>query len=152
MAVNKPKALHLLSTAFTEIPFNHMLGLKLDHLGENHVIMNFSMKNDLIGNFMHGILHGGVISSVLDMAGGMLVMATTIEKHPDASLEELGELVTKCRTVDLHVSYLNPGKGERFYAKSWLVKRGNTVSFTRMELLNQEDALIATATGTYMLR
>lgn len=59
-----------LAKKFTDIPFNRMLGLHLDHVTPEHVILNFSMKNDLIGNFLYGILHGGVISSVLDMAGG----------------------------------------------------------------------------------
>jgi uncharacterized protein (TIGR00369 family) len=138
-----------LSAIFTTIPFNQLLGLRLDHLDDQHAIMSFNMKNELVGNFMHGILHGGVISSVLDMVGGILVMAVLIHKNPEASLEEMGLILGKCSTIDLHVSYLRPGLGEMFTAKAWLQKSGHSIAFTRMELFNDKENVIATASGTY---
>lgn|SRR3990167_465812 len=141
-----------LSRAFTDIPFNQMLGLHLDHLEKDHVTMSFDMKKELIGNFLQGILHGGVISSVLDMAGGMVVMASIIDQYPNASIEALANTVAKCSTIDLQISYLRPGKGHIFIAKASLIKAGKSISFTRMELLNQEDDLIAIAHGTYKIK
>lgn len=141
--------LQQLSSAFIDIPFNRMLGLRLDQLDKDHVTMSFNMKEELIGNFLQGILHGGVISSVLDMAGGMAVMASAIHKNSHRSLQELVDILGKCSTIDLQVSYLRPGKGNVFIAKSWLTKGGNKISFTRMELYNQDDTLIATGNGTY---
>ncbi len=144
--------LRQLSSAFTAIPFNRMLGLKLDHLDHTHVIMNFNMKEELVGNFLQGILHGGVISSVLDMAGGMVVMAAAIYKNADKSVEELVDIIGKTSTVDLQISYLRPGLGELFIAKAWLIKSGKKISFSRMELSNQDDTLIAAGNGTYLLK
>lgn len=144
--------LQQLSSAFTTIPFNRMLGLELDHIDAQHVIMNFKMKEDLIGNYLHHILHGGVISSVLDMAGGMVVMAGGIEKNIEKPMDELIAVIGKTSTIDLQVSYLNPGHGEMFIAKAWLVKSGNKISFARMELSNQDEKLIASGNGTYLLR
>lgn len=146
------KPLQELIKAFTGIPFSQMLGLELDALDKNHVVMRFEMKPALIGNFLQGILHGGVISSVLDMAGGMIVMAAALEKHPGSTVAELVEIVGKCSTIDLQVSYLRPGRGEHFYAKAWLIKSGNKISFTRMELLNQDNTVIATGSGTYLVK
>src|SRR3989338_800900 len=94
------KLLQQLSAGFTAIPFNQMLGLHLDQLTADHVAMSFKMKNDLVGNFFYGILHGGVISSVLDMAGGMVVMASSVAKHPKQTESELAEIVGKCNTID----------------------------------------------------
>ena len=141
-----------LSDTFTEIPFNKMLGLKLDQLGPDFVTMNFHMKEEFIGNFLHGILHGGVISSVLDMAAGMAVMSAAIHKNTNRSVDELMGLLSKTSTVDLQVSFINPGKGELFIAKAWLTKSGKKLSFARMELSNQEGTLIATGSATYLLR
>lgn len=152
MNTHEERILQALATAFTTIPFNQLLGLHLDHLDLNHVTMTFNMKDELIGNFLHGILHGGVISSVLDMAGGMIVMATAIHKHPDAPIDELADIAGKCSTIDLQISYLRPGKGKQFTAKAYLIKSGKHVSFTRMELLNEEESVIATGNGTYLLR
>ncbi|OGT41072.1 MAG: hypothetical protein A3F13_07390 [Gammaproteobacteria bacterium RIFCSPHIGHO2_12_FULL_40_19] len=143
------KLLQQLSAGFTAIPFNQMLGLHLDQLTADHVAMSFKMKNDLVGNFFYGILHGGVISSVLDMAGGMVVMASSIQKNPTASVEELSEILSKCSTIDLQINYLRPGKGELFITRANLMKSGNKISFTRMELYNQDNILIAMGSGTY---
>ncbi len=130
--------LHSLIAAFNDIPFNNMLGLQLEHVDLDHVVMNFSMKNELIGNFLHGILHGGVISSVLDMAGGMVVMATALHKHPNATIEELADILGKCSTIDLQISYLRPGKANHSLLKPGQLKSGNKISFTRMELYNEQ--------------
>lgn len=144
--------LQKLAQAFSDIPFNRMLGLRLNYLSHAEAVMSFSMKNDLIGNFMYGILHGGVISSVLDMAGGMTVMASAIHKHAHATPEEITAIISRCSTIDLQISYLRPGKGELFTAKANLVKSGKTICFARMELINQDDLLIASGSGTYLLK
>lgn len=143
--------LQQLSVAFTTIPFNQMLGLKIDYIEDTKVAMSFNMKNDLIGNYLQGILHGGVISSVLDMAGGILAMATSARKHEDAGVEKMTESVGKCSTIDLQVSFIRPGKGDLFVAKAILLKSGNKIAFTRMDLFNQDELLIATGSGTYAL-
>jgi uncharacterized protein (TIGR00369 family) len=144
--------LQQLTQAFSTIPFNRMLGLKLDQVDESHVTLNFAMKGELVGNFLQGILHGGVISSVLDMAGGMMVMSTAIYKNADKPRESLLEVIAKTSTVDLQISYLRPGRGQLFTAKAWLIKSGKKISFARMELSNEEDTLLATGTGTYLCK
>jgi uncharacterized protein (TIGR00369 family) len=141
-----------LTRAYTKIPFNQMLGLTIDHIDPQYITVHFNMKNELVGNFIYGILHGGVISSVLDMAGGIAVMSSGINKHPDYTTEQLIDVIGKCTTVDLHVSFLSPGKGDSFKAKAWIVKSGHQISFTQMELRNQEETLVATAMGTYLMR
>lgn len=135
--------------AFMEIPFNRMLGLRLTQVKADSVTVSFQIKEELIGNFLHGILHGGVISSVMDSAAGMTVMADILHKHPNSSVEDLVRIVGKCSTIDLQISFLRPGKGQIFTATSWLVKGGNKISFTRMELHNQDGTLIATGSATY---
>jgi uncharacterized protein (TIGR00369 family) len=147
---NHPAVQHL-SRVFTAIPFNDMLGLKLDHIDSEHVVMSFKMKKELIGNFLHNILHGGVISSALDMAGGIVVMAGAVSRNPHADMPALIEILGKCSTIDLQISYLRPGRGEKFVAKAWLIKSGKNISFARMELYNEENILIATGSATYML-
>lgn len=149
--MNEAEIIAKLFPVFSAIPFHHTLGLKLEHIEPQHVVITFTMKNELIGNFLHGILHGGVISSVLDTAGGIAVMASAISKHPDRSLEELADVIGKCSTIDLHVNFLNPGHGKTFLTKAWVVKGGKKISFARMELSNEENKLIATATGTYLI-
>lgn len=135
----------------TEIPFNRTIGLKLGEVESDHITMHFTNSDALIGNYLHGILHGGVISSVLDMAGGAAVMAAIALKHPDHSLEQLAVMLGKSSTVNLHIDFLRPGKGEHFTAKAFVLRSGSKISVTRMELLNDQSVLIATGAGTYLI-
>jgi uncharacterized protein (TIGR00369 family) len=137
--------------ALINLPFNKLLGLRLEEISSNEVSLHFPMQPQLIGNYLQGILHGGVISSVLDMTGGMVIMAHALSKHIDASLEELMLLIGSCSTVSLQINYLRPGKGNAFIAKGCIVKSGKKISFANMELYNQEQTLIASGTGTYLI-
>ena len=134
-----------------QIPFNRILGLKLKSIESDHIIVSFEMKNELVGNFLHGILHGGVISSVIDMAGGIVAMAAVIQKKSDHTIEQLAKTLGKASTISLHVDYLQPGKGEHFTAKAWALHQGNKIIFTRVEMYNQDTSLIAAGTATYLV-
>lgn len=144
-------ALQELTEIFTAIPFNRMLGLKLEEVMPNYITMSFTMKKELIGNFLHGILHGGVISSVIDMAGGVAVMMAAIQKHQNKSIDELKDILGKSSTIDLSVNFIRPGKGEQFLAKAYALHSGKRISFSRIELYNQEQSLIATGSATYLI-
>jgi acyl-coenzyme A thioesterase PaaI-like protein len=54
-----------------KLPFNRLLGLQVDFLDTNSAGFKFRRKDELVGNYVHGILHGGVISAVLDATDGM---------------------------------------------------------------------------------
>lgn len=145
------KALQQFTHVFLEIPFNRMLGLQLENYESGEITVRFTMKEELIGNYLHGILHGGVISSVLDMAGGVAAMVAVIQKTSITDVTELASIIGKSSTIDLHVNYIRPGKGEQFVAKARVMHSGRKISFAQMELYNNQSTLIATGTGTYLI-
>lgn len=147
----QPEVLQELTQIFSEIPFNSMLGLNVDAIDEDKIIMSFHMKPELIGNFLHGILHGGVISSVIDMAGGVAAIASAVRKQEYKSMDEMKKILGKASTVNLHINYIYPGKGKHFSATASVLRSGNKVCFTRTELRNEDNQLIATGAGTYLL-
>lgn len=63
-----------------EIPFNRVIGLKVDSMDLDGVRLKVDMKDGLIGNSVKQILHGGVISSVLDVAGGITAAMGVLKK------------------------------------------------------------------------
>lgn len=140
-----------LGSIFTEIPFNRMLGLKVDSIQDDQVIMSFAMKKELIGNFLHGILHGGVISSVIDMAGGVAAISTAVKKHSDKSMDQIKSILSKSSTINLHINYIHPGKGKHFTATCRILRSGNKICFTETHLHNEENTLIASGSGTYKI-
>ena len=53
--------------AFDErIPFNRVLGMRITSIEEGRPTIRFEMRDELVGNYLRGNLHGGVISGVMD--------------------------------------------------------------------------------------
>ena len=105
----------------------------------------------MIGKYIQGTLHGGVISSVLDVTGGAIVTVGVLKQMAGQSAEAIEEKVYKIGTVDLRIDYLRPGRGEYFESTGSILRIGNKVVVTRSSLQNDNGILIAVGTGTYML-
>lgn len=134
-----------------KIPFNKVLGLQIELSGTDNIGIRINMKDELIGNYAKGFLHGGVISSVLDVAGGIIATLGALEKLEDASIEQFLDRITKVGTIDLRIDYLRPGRGEYFLATGSVLRTGKRVAVTRMEFRNEKGLLIAVGTGTYIV-
>jgi uncharacterized protein (TIGR00369 family) len=146
------KLLQLLKEITEEkIPFNKLIGMKIETLDLDKIGIRFEMRPELVGNFTRGNLHGGVISSVLDVTGGMVAWTGIMKKMEGQSFDEISERFNKIGTIDIRVDYLRPGLGEYFIATGSTLRTGNKVSVTRMELLNDKGILIAVGTGTYVV-
>jgi uncharacterized protein (TIGR00369 family) len=129
------------------IPFNRLLGLQLGVLDRHRTTVTFKMRDDLVGNFARGSLHGGVISATLDVAGGMSAITAAVGTDPSTMAERFAHL----GTIDLRVDYLRPGVGRVFEASAFTLRAGNKVAVTRMELRSDSGELIAVGTGTYLI-
>ena len=141
-----------LTEIFNEkIPFNRLLQLKVDTLSGSDVRMGFDMREELVGNFMRGNLHGGVISSVLDVIGGLVAFLSMVDNNPGTTLEEKINLFKRLGTIDLRIDYLRPGMGQSFVVSGYVLRAGKKVTVTRMELHNDKKVLIAVGTGAYIV-
>jgi len=135
---------------FTRIPFNQFLDIEIDELSLERVTMHLPMKPELIGNYVQGILHGGVIATLLDVTGGAMALIGAMDRHQHLSTHERMSKLAKLGTIDLRVDYLRPGRGQRFTACASLLRSGNKVAVVRSELFNEEGLLVAVGTGTYL--
>jgi uncharacterized protein (TIGR00369 family) len=148
MTQKKSKELHALMKRVMEeyIAFNKHLGLKVESFDPAAPKLRFEMRPELVGNPSRQILHGGVISATLDVAGGfaiMLSLAAEREVTP-TSFPNMG-------TIDLRVDYLRPGRGKFFVATARIVRKGNRIAVTHMELHNDQGELIATGGAAYVI-
>lgn len=135
-----------------QIPFNKVLGLRPTKLSQDYCEFKMQMKDDLIGNFLQGILHGGAISTALDVTGGAMAMIAAWQrlKEHKVPTSERPKTLSKLGTIDMRVDFLQPGKGNEFTISSTLLRIGNKVAVTRMELKNENGELISVGTGTYL--
>ena len=131
------------------IPFNRVLGVEVVSLHHDSTEVGFAMRPELVGNFNRGMLHGGVISAVHDLTGGMVAFLGMQQKLKDKPLAERIERFDRIGTIDLRVDYLRPGIGERFICKGRPLRTGNKVAVAHMELFNDDGELISVATAAY---
>ena len=152
MPSDRPGIYALAEEIFAErIPFNRVIGLHVESIEAERASMRFMMRDDLVGNYERGILHGGVIATVLDVTGGLVAFVSVIKRLGDTPMEEAMERFSRMGTIDMRVDYLRPGAGEYFISSAILLRSGNRIAVTRSELHNDEGELIASGTGTYIV-
>lgn len=134
-----------------KLPFNRVLGIEVLSLEGGTPQLGIKMRDALVGNYMRGSLHGGVISAVIDVTGGLAAFLSLQQKIGDEPLELKIERFGKLGTIDLRIDYLRPGLGRRFISIGHVLRTGNKVAVTRIELKNDAEQLIAVGTGAYVI-
>ena len=144
----KTKALQALMRKVMEehIAFNKHLGLKVESFDMDAPKLRFDMRPELVGNPARQILHGGVISATLDVAGGLAIMLQLADE-----MDGTPETFPNMGTIDLRVDYLRPGRGKYFVATARIVRKGKRIAVTHMELHNDAGELIATGSAAYVV-
>jgi uncharacterized protein (TIGR00369 family) len=133
------------------IAFNALLGARVEALVPGDVRLRLDMRPDLVGHYLYGRLHGGVVSSVLDAVGGLALMVAIAERHPADNALQVLQRFAKMGTIDLRVDFLRPGLGRHFVGHGEVTRLGGRVGSTQMRLLNDEGTLIATAAAAYVV-
>jgi uncharacterized protein (TIGR00369 family) len=88
----------------------------------------------------HGYVHGGVISTLMDIVGG----------HAAQTLMGAGDSVL---TVEFKINMLAPGEGDFLRAEGHVIRPGKRITVCRMDLFAVKDGretLICIGQGTYI--
>ena len=134
-----------------KLRFNELLGFQVESLDPAGPRIGFAMREALIGHYLHGRLHGGVIASVLDTVGGLAVTVAVAEKFCDENTEQVAHRFGRIGTIDLRTDFLQQGIGKHFTATGRVVRLGGRIASTQMELINDAGELIATGCGAYVV-
>jgi uncharacterized protein (TIGR00369 family) len=88
------------------------------------------------------VVHGGVISSLIDSAAGAAARSTRtaegIRARPHAA-------------SDLHVSYLAAATGSELIAEARVIRSGRTAIFTEVEVRDDAGKLVAKGMVTFVI-
>ena len=131
------------------IPFNKSLDIKVSDLESGNPKLYVDMQEQFVGNFVRGNLHGGVIATLLDVIGGMIAFVDVVNRKNFKTCDEKIKQFSRMGTINIRIDYLRPGHGSQFTASGYVLRTGNNVAVTRMDLHNEENLLIAAGTGTY---
>jgi uncharacterized protein (TIGR00369 family) len=125
-----------------EIPFNQHLGMVLTELGPGRAVMELPYKPELVGDAGRPALHGGVLSSLMDAAGGAAAFSRV--KVPADTLS----------TIDLRVDYLRPAELRTVIAEATVMRMGNRVACVDIRCTHEGDPdhLIATGKAVYSVK
>ncbi len=104
------------------IPFNGVLGLKVESIARGYTVLRIPWRDDLVGDPGRQAVHGGVTSMLVDTTGGAACF-TALERPED-----------RVSTVDLRVDYLRPGLGGDLVCEAEVVRVGNRVAVARSEV------------------
>lgn len=111
-------------------PYYSTLGLKVRVQGQKSMVI--LPASDKILN-SQGAVHGGAIAALLDVALSQAVRA-------------LGPPGVRVVTIDLHVTFLRPGRG-RLDAHGKVLRAGKTVALAEALVTDSDGTEVAKATG-----
>lgn len=121
-------------------PHGNFLGLEILDLERGRGRMRIPYHPDLAGNADSGVLHGGVITTVLDATCGLSVISALARP-------------TAIATLDLRIDYLKPATpGQPVTAAGHCYKVTRNVCFVRAQAYHLDpDDPIAHCAATFMI-
>ncbi|MBK8255303.1 MAG: thioesterase family protein [Polyangiaceae bacterium] len=124
------------------IPFNKFLGIIVERMERGNVRLALPFRDELIGDPLKRAIHGGVLSTLADVAGGA------------AAWSAIEDPMARVSTVDLRIDYLRPGRAHAIIAESSVVRLGGRLAVTDMKMFHPggDGEPIATGKGVYAVK
>jgi len=120
--------------------YGHISGLRLDRVAPGESWSSLSYRPIFVGNTETGVLHGGVVTAMLDESCGMAVQLALDGTRAIA-------------TLDLRIDYLKPATpGLDIRAHAVCTRTTRSIAFVRATAYQEsEDDPVATATACFMV-
>lgn len=123
------------------VPVHKFLGVTLREIGKGYALLHLPFRPELVGDPRHNRWHGGIISALIDSAGGAAAITTMVSEKDQVS------------SIDLRVDFMKAGKPMDILAEGRVVKDGNSVLFAQMKVWHEETGeVIAEGRGVFRVR
>ena len=122
------------------MPHGREIGMRLHHSADGKAHLSVPYDQRLVGDPSTGVLHGGVITALLDSACGAAVMAAP--ERPSVTA-----------TLDLRIDYMRPATaGETVHARAECYRMTRSIGFARAVAYHSDaDDPIASAAGAFIV-
>jgi len=117
------------------IPHARALAMQVDMVHAGRATLSLPYNERFIGDPESGVLHGGVVTALLDTA-----MGTAVVSHPQST--------GGTATIDLRIDYMrSASKGQRLRAEAECYRVTRSVAFVRATAFDEGDEPVAAAAG-----
>jgi uncharacterized protein (TIGR00369 family) len=122
------------------LPHSREIGMRLHSASGGKAILSVPYDEKLIGDPISGVLHGGVVTALLDTACGSAVLSMKRKMRAVA-------------TLDLRIDYMRPATvGETVYAQAECYRMTRSIAFTRAVAYHDTPSdPIASASGAFII-
>lgn len=108
-----------IAAVLESLPHNAKLGIRMVEIAPGRCTTYIEFRPELVGDPGSGVLHGGVVTTLIDATAGAAVYAS-IPPH------------TSLATLDMRIDYLKPtGPDKRLYANAELYRLTRRIAFVR---------------------
>ena len=109
----------------------------VEHLGEGSACFSLAVRAEHMNP--HGVLHGGIVYTLVDYAMGGALYTRLAP----------GE---RCATLEVKINYLAPVTAGRIRAEAGVVERTRRIGVLEARVHDDNERMIALATGTFFIQ
>lgn len=131
------KAKSILHGMSSHSPFPNFLGMRFEEVRLEYGRLSLPYRPEF--NQPAGMVHGGVIASVIDTVV-VLPLLSGLDSPP-----------RKLLTIDLHVHYFDAAIEEDLVAEGWVKRRGRSTAFVGAEVSTASGKLVAEGNMAYRI-
>lgn len=115
-------------------PFHRWLGLTVKTFAPGQLELEMPWRDEIVGNTQIGAAHGGVLATLIDLAGVYALLAAGYKVKA---------------TADMRVDYHRPATKGPLVASSKIIKAGRQISIADTQILGPDGKLFASGRGAY---
>ncbi len=117
------------------MPFLRWLGVQVVDLRPGHSQVRLPVRPEMLQ--VAGLLHGGIVASLIDVAGALAVFSAM-------------STGTEIRTLEMKVNYFRPVRGGAIQAHARLLHLGKRTAVTLCQVWGEGDTLCALGVVTFL--
>jgi uncharacterized protein (TIGR00369 family) len=131
------KAKGILHGMSSNAPYPNFLGMRFEEVRLEYGRLSLPYRPEF--NQPAGMVHGGVIASVIDTVV-VLPLLSALDSPP-----------RKLLTIDLHIHYFDAAIEENLIAEGWVKRRGRSTAFVGAEVTSASGKLLAEGNMAYRI-